>query len=329
MIWNTGIRVVLGRVKPSKWRNFKRAQLLSSWISCQDPTRIPGCSCRDSFQDHARSWKIMHDSWRKIQQSRNPSMKSRIFQDSWLEMQDFPRSQKLGIQYFYFKIFRFRCGHCKNLAPEWKKVAKALDGIVKIGAVDADQHRDLGGRYQIQGFPTIKVFGSNKNSPTDYQGGRTANAITDYAMSELKKIVSSRLGGGGGRSSGGSSGGGDSKDVITLTDSNFDQLVMQSEDMWLVEFFAPWCGHCKRLAPEWASAASQLKGKVKLGAVDATTETSLAGRWVIVQLFINIIMKSSRNYREKMKGQTKQLLWAGNSFSYDMLFSTFMRFRVC
>ena len=90
-----------------------------------------------------------------------------------------------------------RCGHCKSLAPEWKKAAKALDGIVKLGAVDADQHRDLGGRYQVQGFPTIKVFGGNKNAPSDYQGGRTANAIADYAVNELKKIVSSRLGGGG------------------------------------------------------------------------------------------------------------------------------------
>ena len=67
----------------------------------------------------------------------------------------------------------------------------------------------------------------------------------------------------GGSSGGGSGGsGGSDKDVVELTESNFDKLVLQSEDMWLVEFFAPWCGHCKNLAPHWASAATQLKGKV-------------------------------------------------------------------
>ena len=65
----------------------------------------------------------------------------------------------------------------------------------------------------------------------------------------------------------------DSKDVIELTDQNFDKLVLESNDMWLVEFFAPWCGHCKNLAPHWASAATELKGKVKLGALDATMNT--------------------------------------------------------
>lgn len=57
-------------------------------------------------------------------------------------------------------------------------------------------------------------------------------------------------------------GSGDPKDVVELTDSNFDSLVLNSEDMWLVEFFAPWCGHCKNLAPQWADAATELKGKV-------------------------------------------------------------------
>ena len=56
---------------------------------------------------------------------------------------------------------------------------------------------------------------------------------------------------------------GDPKDVTELTDSNFDSLVLNSEDMWLVEFYAPWCGHCKNLAPHWAQAASDLKGKVR------------------------------------------------------------------
>ena len=72
---------------------------------------------------------------------------------------------------------------------------------------------------------------------------------------------------------------GDSKDVIELTDSNFKETVLDSNDMWLVEFYAPWCGHCQRLAPEWARAATELKGKVKLGALDATVHTIMSNKY--------------------------------------------------
>lgn len=91
-----------------------------------------------------------------------------------------------------------------------------------MGAVDADAHKSLGQQYGIRGFPTIKVFGTNKQSPTDYQGGRTADAIVDQVISQLKTIANERLGkrGGGGGSSGGSGGSG-GKDAIDLTDSNF------------------------------------------------------------------------------------------------------------
>jgi protein disulfide-isomerase A6 len=78
---------------------------------------------------------------------------------------------------------------------------------------------------------------------------------------------------GGSSQSGGSSGGGGAatdKDVYVLTDANFEQTVYGSKDIWLVEFYAPWCGHCKALEPEWNASASQLKGKVKFGKVDAT-----------------------------------------------------------
>lgn len=50
------------------------------------------------------------------------------------------------------------------------------------------------------------------------------------------------------------------KDVVVLDDTNFNALVYSSKDIWMVEFYAPWCGHCKALEPEWNEAASTLKG---------------------------------------------------------------------
>ncbi|KAG7508674.1 disulfide-isomerase A6 isoform X2 [Solea senegalensis] len=174
------------------------------------------------------------------------------------------------------------CGHCQSLAPDWKKAATALKGIVKVGAVDADQHKSLGGQYGVRGFPTIKIFGANKNKPEEYQGGRSSQAIVDGAMNALRSLVKDRLSGKSG-SSGKQQSGGSKQDVVELTNDNFDRLVLDSDDVWMVEFFAPWCGHCKNLEPEWAAAASavkeQTKGKVHLGAVDATVHQDLSSRY--------------------------------------------------
>lgn len=166
------------------------------------------------------------------------------------------------------------CGHCKSLVPEYKKAAEALRGVIKVGAVDADEHKTLGGQFGVRGFPTIKIFGANKNKPSDFNGQRTAQGIVDAALAEAKQKVKAAL---NGESGGGGSGkSGSKQDVIELTSANFDKLVLESDDLWLVEFFAPWCGHCKNLEPEWAKAASELKGKVKLGALDATVHDTKA-----------------------------------------------------
>lgn len=75
-----------------------------------------------------------------------------------------------------------RCGHCKSLAPEYDRAATVLKGVVKVVAVDATQHESLAQKYQIQGFPTLKIFGVDKRSPSDYQGQRTADAIIAETM---------------------------------------------------------------------------------------------------------------------------------------------------
>lgn len=60
-------------------------------------------------------------------------------------------------------------------------------------------------------------------------------------------------------------------DVEVLTDSNFEEFIKNNKKV-LVKFYAPWCGHCKKMAPEWETAATSLKGKVPLADVDATEQ---------------------------------------------------------
>lgn len=127
--------------------------------------------------------------------------------------------QKFFLRNRHFVLLFFR-SDCQNLVPEWKRAASALKGIVKVGAVDADTHKSLGQQYGVQGFPTIKVFGANKRSPTNYQGGRTADAIVEQALTQVRQIVNERLGKRGSSGTNGGSGNG-GKDTIDLTDSNF------------------------------------------------------------------------------------------------------------
>jgi protein disulfide-isomerase A1 len=64
-------------------------------------------------------------------------------------------------------------------------------------------------------------------------------------------------------------------DVISLTAKTFEESVA-AEPLMLVEFFAPWCGHCKALAPHYEEAATTLKEKdIKLAKVDCVEEAEL------------------------------------------------------
>jgi len=64
-------------------------------------------------------------------------------------------------------------------------------------------------------------------------------------------------------------------DVVVLTKDNFEQV--RNGDKWLIEFYAPWCGHCKQLIPTWKQLATEAKKKnFHVAKIDAATENEIA-----------------------------------------------------
>jgi protein disulfide-isomerase A6 len=136
------------------------------------------------------------------------------------------------------------CGHCKRLAPEWDKTGEAYSGsaTVTIAKVDCDTHKDLCSRFQIRGYPTIKFFPKGSTTPEEYDGGRTSEDIISW--------LSTKTGAKGKAAKAAPVA------TVSLTDSDFDKIVKDPKKHVLVEFYAPWCGHCKRLAPDYDKVAS-------------------------------------------------------------------------
>ncbi|KAK0728110.1 thioredoxin-like protein [Lasiosphaeria miniovina] len=158
------------------------------------------------------------------------------------------------------------CGHCKNLAPVYEELALAFQsagGKVQIAKVDADAEKSLGKRFGVQGFPTLKFFDGKSDTPTDYNGGRDLESLTAFITEKTgvrskKKLAAPSL-------------------VSMLTDSSFKEEIGGDKNV-LVAFTAPWCGHCKSLAPTWETLAQDFasESNVLIAKVDAEAENSKA-----------------------------------------------------
>ncbi|XP_021748281.1 protein disulfide-isomerase 5-2-like [Chenopodium quinoa] len=88
--------------------------------------------------------------------------------------------------YVFVDFYAPWCGHCKRLSPELDAAAAALAGLEKpivIAKIDADKYRRVGDKYEIDGFPTLKLF--MHGVPVDYNGPRKADLLVRF----LKKFV--------------------------------------------------------------------------------------------------------------------------------------------
>lgn len=151
------------------------------------------------------------------------------------------------------------CGHCKTLAPVYEDLAFSLEYAkdkVQIAKVDADAHRDLGKRFGVQGFPTLKWFDGKSNKPQDYKSGRDLDSLTDFIAEKtgVKPKKKQEM----------------PSDIVMLNEGSFNEVVGGDKHV-LIAYTAPWCGHCKTLAPTWESLATDFANdeNVVIAKVDA------------------------------------------------------------
>ena len=182
------------------------------------------------------------------------------------------------------EFFARWCGHGKNLAPVYEELATVFQHAgdkVSVAKVDADNHKSLGKRFDVSGFPTLKWFDGKSDKPTDYTGGRDLESLSKFITEKtsIKPKVKGKL----------------PSQIVFLDDKSFKEKVGKDQHV-LVAFTAPWCGRkllylqstrmtranvstdCKTLAPIWETLANDFinEPNVLIAKVDAEAENAKA-----------------------------------------------------
>lgn len=170
------------------------------------------------------------------------------------------------------------CGHCKSLKPEWVKAAKNLDGLVTVAAVNADeeQNKALAGKYQVKGFPTIKVF-IGKKAPKDYQGARTAQAIVDFALSKLS-----------------------SKAIYKVTGKNHAEFLTSGDLPKVVLFNSK-----QQTSALYKALSTELQKKLSFAEVRIKKDKKLAKKYDVVDATTLVVIKAQGTEPVRYSGKLK------------------------
>jgi len=103
-----------------------------------------------------------------------------------------------------------------------------------------------------------------------------------------------------------------SNTVLHATDADFDSLVLASDVPVLVDFWAPWCGPCKMIAPALDQLAAEYAGKAKIVKVDVDQNQATALRYHVRSIPMLLVFKNGQIMGQQIgavsKAQLAQLL---------------------
>lgn len=194
------------------------------------------------------------------------------------------------------------CGFCKTLKPEYSAAATELKPKYIMSAIDVNRPENAVIRklYNITGFPTLLYYEGGKMRFT-FDGENTKDGLIAFMKnpSERPAVVKNKEPDWSSETN---------SEIVHLTENNFEPAISDEKSV-LVMFYAPWCGHCKRMKPEYEKAAEQMKIEGVpgvLAALDATKEGAIATQFGVkgypsVKYFVNGEFKFDVNVRDAEK----------------------------
>ncbi len=134
------------------------------------------------------------------------------------------------------------CPNSKNMAQAWSDLAEAveMDPKYNVGRINCVNSNTICEQIGLETYPTMKLFKDGEASDDNYSGKRSKEAFL-RALKGLPKLKEVAF---------------VSENVDELSDANFESKT--SKGAWFVKFYAPWCIHCKNLAPTWDELATDL-----------------------------------------------------------------------
>ncbi|KAI3916217.1 hypothetical protein MKW98_004658 [Papaver atlanticum] len=160
---------------------------------------------------------------------------------------------------------------CERLDPQYENLGENIgmaDESVLIGKVDCEKNWSICKKYEITVWPTLKWFYKGSLKPKEYEGQWHVQFLSDFVNTEAETNLKIET---------------VPSDLVVLTDSNFDEVVLDETKNVMVVFYAPWSVISKALLLTCEEIATGMKNSYVVATLDVVKYRDISDRYGITR----------------------------------------------